>query len=236
MKIHYKIIKKIPLDSQIIVRYFTDIATEQYLATETGEHGEITRSRADFTVQIPMFSEDSVEEIIKKNCPYQALEIEEKKILTASGTVHKELVDVMNKIDKVSVGKIKTLEFPSTLERTDEEVIADRLKKIDADADFLIYSVYGARESIYKKAYQDAIAFRDAGYKGDIAPYLSLDPNVTPQNATDIIIKKHEYSNDIVFDINKNRLIVKSGVRSGKDKALNTWNKYVTKIKTKIGD
>lgn len=238
MKIHYKIIKKIPLDSQIIVRYFTDVVTEQYLATETDQHGEITRSRADYAIQIPLSSEDSIEEIIKKSCPYQSLEIEEKKILTAAGTVHKEIAENMDKIEKVPVGKIKTMEFPSTLEKTEEELISDRLKKINIDADILTYSVHGARATIYDNMYAAALAYKNAGYAGDVSPYLAdlIGTNASPESVVDTIIKKHEDAENTIIDINKNRLLAKAGVREGKDKALNIWNKYVIKTKSKIGD
>lgn len=239
MKIHYKIIKQFPEDSQIVVRYFTDIATEQYFSTEVDKHGEIIRSRADYLLNIPLASDLSIEEIIEKSCPRDLLAIEEKKIQTKAGSSeHKEIIDNVNKINKVAVGKVKTLEFEIE-EITDESILQNRLKRIDAEFDSLIFSLYGSREAMYKTACVDALAFKSNGYVGEVPAYIKgymkSDSSLTVETATDNIIKKSKETDTLAIDINTNRLIAKAGLREGKEKALNAWNKYFIKTKTKIG-
>lgn len=237
MKIHYKIIKKIPLDSQIVVRYFTDIANEQYFAIDTDIHGETIRSRTDYVVNIPLNSTESIEEIIRKHCPMSALEIEEKKIQTVAGeNKHKEIVDNATKIGELFEGTIHTINFPV---KTDEDIKNEKLKHIDVDSDILMFSLYGAREKLYVTAYSAALTFKADKYEGSIPPYIKgymkSDATLTKEIATDNIIKKYEDAEKTVLDINTNRLIAKQGCREGKEKALAIWCKYVTKTKTKIG-
>lgn len=237
MKIHYKIIKKIPLDSQIVVRYFTDIANEQYFAIDTDIHGETVRSRTDYVVNIPFNSTESIEEIIKKYCPVAALEIEEKKIQTVSGdNEHKEIADNAAKISELSEGTIHTLHFPV---KTDEDVKNEKIKTIDIESDILMFSVHGAREKLYASAYSAALDFKTNNYEGTVPPYIKgymkSDATLTKEIATDNIIKKHEDAEKILLDINTNRMIAKQGCREGKEKALSTWRKYAAKTKIKIG-
>lgn len=237
MKIHYKIIKKFPLDSQIVVRYFTDIANEQYFAIDTDIHGETVRSRTDYVVNIPLNSTESIEEIIKKYCPVASLEIEEKKIQTVTGdNEHKEITYNVAKISELSEGTIHTLEFPM---KTDEDVKNEKLKHIDVESDILMFSVYGAREKMYSTAYSAALDFKNNNYDVTIPSYIKgymkSDATLTKEMATNNIIKKYEDAEKILLDINTNRLIAKQGCREGKEKALVSWYKYVSKTKTKIG-
>jgi hypothetical protein len=73
MKIHYKIIEVWPDDHLIVVRYWTDIITEEFLASspEKLEDGSPVRCRTDVAISIPIPapSESELEEFLLVNAP-----------------------------------------------------------------------------------------------------------------------------------------------------------------------
>lgn len=89
MKINYRILKVNELEHSIIVRYYTDIVTEQYLASEKYPDGscDLTpegypiRCRTDYNFNIwetPSPSEERIVEIIMNGAPKEWLHLHEQ--------------------------------------------------------------------------------------------------------------------------------------------------------------
>lgn len=77
MKIHYKIVEVWPNDHLIVVRYWTDIITEDFLASspEKLEDGSPVRCRSDvaLSIPIPAPSDSELEAFLLKNAPLNFL-------------------------------------------------------------------------------------------------------------------------------------------------------------------
>jgi len=73
MKIHYKIVEVWPDDHLIVARYWTDIITEEFLAStlEKLEDGSPARCRSDVSLSIPIPApnESGLEEFLLNNAP-----------------------------------------------------------------------------------------------------------------------------------------------------------------------
>ena len=73
MKIHYKIVEVWPDDHLIVARYWTDIITEEFLASthEKLEDGSPARCRSDVSLSIPIPApnESGLEEFLLDNAP-----------------------------------------------------------------------------------------------------------------------------------------------------------------------
>lgn len=73
MKIHYKIVEVWPNDHLIVVRYWTDLITEEFLASgpEKLEDGSPVRCRSDVALSIPIPppSDSELQTFILNNAP-----------------------------------------------------------------------------------------------------------------------------------------------------------------------
>jgi hypothetical protein len=73
MNIHYKIVEVWPSDHLIVVRYWTDILSEEFLASnsERNEDGTPVRCRSDVSLTLPVPAPTglSLEKIILRNAP-----------------------------------------------------------------------------------------------------------------------------------------------------------------------
>jgi len=73
MNIHYKIVEVWPNDHLIVVRYWTDILSEEFLASnsERNEDGTPVRCRSDVSLTLPVPAPTglSLEKIILRNAP-----------------------------------------------------------------------------------------------------------------------------------------------------------------------
>jgi hypothetical protein len=78
MNIHYKIVEVWPQDHLIVARYWTDVLTEEFLASDSNryENGTPVRCRTDvsMSISIPPPSEKELEEMIFKAAPLKFLE------------------------------------------------------------------------------------------------------------------------------------------------------------------
>ena len=78
MNIHYKIVEVWPDDHLIVVRYWTDIITEQFLASSDQqlEDGSPARCRSDVSLSIPIPTPDAEELdlLIFRNAPVYFLQ------------------------------------------------------------------------------------------------------------------------------------------------------------------
>lgn len=89
MKINFRILEKNDVEHSIVVRYFTDILTEEFLATSYDNAGNIImdskgyplRCRSDFNYNIydiDQPTESEIIEFIKERTPYDWLQMLEK--------------------------------------------------------------------------------------------------------------------------------------------------------------
>jgi hypothetical protein len=82
MNIHYKIVEVWPSDHQIVVRYWTDVLSEEFLASDSNrkEDGTPVRCRSDvaLTLPIPAPTGKELDELLVRNAPLEWLKTLEK--------------------------------------------------------------------------------------------------------------------------------------------------------------
>jgi hypothetical protein len=229
MKIQYRIINKLPEECQIVVRYFTDTVTEEYLATEKDVEGNILRCKSDYPIDLRQFiknepTQEEIELIIKRNCNAGWFEIEELKIKSPDS-----IEKIKKKIESLSI-KHQTLLFDDIDENT------CKLNKIDIEFDQLLYMVYGMRGQIYKTSYDEAKLFILAS--GDtpvgVENYMKLFPGINSTDSAKEIIKKFEKSEKLINIINLERMHAKVDVRN--NKTTKQWDKFYNKTKNKLNE
>lgn len=77
MNIHYKIVEVWPDDHLVVARYWTDILTEEFLASDDRrlENGTPVRCRTDISLNlpIPVPSAEEIEQFVLNNAPFAFL-------------------------------------------------------------------------------------------------------------------------------------------------------------------
>jgi len=98
MNIKYKIIEVWPDDHQIVVRYTTDIVTEEDVATHRDEDGNITRCRTDVPIVLPVPTPtgNELERIIMTNAPIDFLKTKESVLDENTDTSLASLQSLLN--------------------------------------------------------------------------------------------------------------------------------------------
>jgi hypothetical protein len=78
MNIHYKIVEKWPETHSIVARYWTDVVSEEYLASDPNrkDDGTPVRCRSDVSLYVPNPQPEGfdIDALIIKNVPYAFLE------------------------------------------------------------------------------------------------------------------------------------------------------------------
>jgi hypothetical protein len=120
MNINYKIIEVWPDDHQIVVRYTTDIVTEEDVASHRNDAGEITRCRTDvpITLPVPTPTGNELDRIIMNNAPVDFLKTKEAVL---DSNVDTSLSDIQSLLN---VTTTKSLNSSSDPKLTDEEIAA----------------------------------------------------------------------------------------------------------------
>lgn len=88
MEVKYRLIKIDPEEHSIVVRYFTSKITEEMLAIEFDENGNVvlneegypTRCRTDYNLnifQVPSPSQEEIQKLINYNAPIEWLSMQE---------------------------------------------------------------------------------------------------------------------------------------------------------------
>lgn len=79
-EIKYKIIEINEAEHAIVVRFYTDIVTEQMLAVEWGNGGVITRCRTDYNITLPVPAPrgNDLEALIMRHAPVDFFEVKAK--------------------------------------------------------------------------------------------------------------------------------------------------------------
>ena len=73
MDIKYKIVEVHEKDHSFVVRYYTDVITEEELATQKDENGKILRCRTDYSLTMwnPHATPEEIDNLIKMSAPAQ---------------------------------------------------------------------------------------------------------------------------------------------------------------------
>jgi len=146
---------------------------------------------------------------------------------------------------------------PELVPMTDEEVaqfrspqvplskrIESALQQIDRDTDRIYTETVGARVEEYRQAEADALAFKEAGYAGDVPPFvadhLAAKEGWTAQQAADDILATAAAWRGAQAQIRANRLQCKELARkaadpAGVEAALQQWAGFVAAIRTALG-
>jgi len=110
MDIHYKIIEVNPDEHSIVVRYFTDLITEEMLATipdavEKRLDGSPIRCRTDYNINVPIPAPEGedLHNFILSRAPVHWLDTQEKIANTEVDTSLSSLKDLMNVKKTVTV-------------------------------------------------------------------------------------------------------------------------------------
>lgn len=136
MNIHYKIVEAWPSDHLIVVRYWTDVLSEEFLASDSNrkEDGTPVRCRSDasFTLPIPAPTGEELEKLILRNAPIDWLKTLEQVQSPDVDTSLSEIQSMIGVSKVKSLEKIQELINPndSVKQLSDEEITAliDKLK------------------------------------------------------------------------------------------------------------
>jgi len=109
MNIHYKIIEVNPDEHSIVVRYFTDVMTEEMLATipdatEKRLDGSPIRCRSDYNINVPVPAPEGqdLENFILSKAPVYWLDLQEKILnpnIDTTLSAFKDLINVKKTVD-----------------------------------------------------------------------------------------------------------------------------------------
>lgn len=96
MNVKYKIIELHPEQHSIVVRYYTDIVTEIYLASQM-QDGKVLRARTDYAIDIPVPvpTPGQLEAIILGAAPIKFLETLENVINPSVDTTMSSLSSIV---------------------------------------------------------------------------------------------------------------------------------------------
>ena len=132
MNIHYKIVEVWPSDHLIVARYWTDILSEEFLASDSNrnEDGTPVRCRSDvsLTLPIPAPIGKELEDFIIKQAPIEWLKTLEKVQAPDIDTSMSDIIKLKNTSFTVDVSKLET-QFDTL---TDEQ-IQEMIDKITAN-------------------------------------------------------------------------------------------------------
>lgn len=79
MKLFYKITEIHPDDHLIVVRFWSDSMSEKDLATMWDEQGNVTQTRTDYAISLPIPAptESDLHQLIMSNCPIDFFKMKE---------------------------------------------------------------------------------------------------------------------------------------------------------------
>jgi len=132
MNLHYKIVEVWPSDHLIVARYWTDVLSEEFLASDSNrnEDGTPVRCRSDvsLTIPIPAPTGKELEDFIIKQAPIEWLKTLEKVQAPDIDTSMSDIIKLKNTSFTVDVSKLET-QFDTL---TDEQ-IQEMIDKITAN-------------------------------------------------------------------------------------------------------
>jgi hypothetical protein len=132
MNLHYKIVEVWPSDHLIVARYWTDILSEEFLASDSNrnEDGTPVRCRSDvaLTLPIPAPAGKELEDFIVRQAPLDWLRTLEKVQSPDIDTSMSDIIKLKDASFTVDVSKLET-QFDTL---TDEQ-IQEMIDKITAN-------------------------------------------------------------------------------------------------------
>lgn len=136
MNLHYKIVEVWPSDHLIVVRYWTDVLSEEFLASDSNrkEDGTPVRCRSDvsLTLPIPAPTGNDLEKLILTNAPIawlQTLENVHNPNIDTSLNELQDLVGVTKVKSLKEVGEIVGSQTTSVLSDDDITALIEKLKE-----------------------------------------------------------------------------------------------------------
>ena len=139
MNIHYKIVEVYSEESQIVIRYWTDVLSELDLASDENRYDDGTpvRCRSDVAVDVPNPEPEGeeLEKFLMQFCPTGFLEklenVRNPEIDTSIKTMQ-SLLNVKKTIDKKELEKIVNPEIEEPSQDLTEKEIEDLINKLNA--------------------------------------------------------------------------------------------------------
>lgn len=136
MKVHYKVIETHPATNQIVVRYWTDIATEKSLAVHVEDDGSFTRCTTDTPLTVPLTkpSAQELDRMIRQSCNTIYLEERERIV---QGTQDDAVAHNISLIDSVS-GLVGSYDIDSQIPKSDDDWRVIRRQQISGQRDTIL--------------------------------------------------------------------------------------------------
>jgi hypothetical protein len=126
MNLHYKIVEVWPSDHLIVARYWTDVLSEEFLASDSNrnEDGTPVRCRSDvaLTLPIPALTGLDLEKFILQNAPKNWLQTLEDVVNPNVDTSLDYLKDMVGKVYTKSEKEINELVNPSEALLSDTDI------------------------------------------------------------------------------------------------------------------
>ena len=136
MNLHYKIVEVWPNDHLIVTRYWTDILSEEFLASDVNrrEDGTPVRCRSDvsITLPIPAPTGKELEDLIVRQAPLEWLKTLEKVQTPEIDTSMKDIIALKNVVSTKSEEEIRSEIEGISQSLTDEE-IQEMIAKLSMD-------------------------------------------------------------------------------------------------------
>lgn len=129
--LHYKIVEVWPNDHMIVVRYWTDDLSEEFLASDANrkEDGTPVRCRSDvaLTLPIPAPTGSLLEELIVGSAPLEWLKTLEK---VQSPDIDTSMAEIMEIKDSVKVVDVTTYQAAKSDGSMSDQEIEEMINKI----------------------------------------------------------------------------------------------------------
>ena len=125
MNIHYKIVELWPDDHLIVARYWTDIISEESLASDLNrkEDGTPVRCRSDVSLNLPVPVPDAeeIDKILMRNAPAEWLKLLENVKDPNVNTDSSAIASMMNIQKSTTYDDVKALVIPVPVVVTETE-------------------------------------------------------------------------------------------------------------------
>jgi hypothetical protein len=133
MNLHYKIVEVWPSDHLIVVRYWTDVLSEEFLASDSNrkEDGTPVRCRSDvsLTLPIPTPTGKELEDLIVRQAPLEWLKTLEKVQAPEIDTSMSDILKLKDTQFTKEDFKILNLNPLETISDDDIQKMIDNLNK-----------------------------------------------------------------------------------------------------------
>lgn len=109
-------------------------------------------------------------------------------------------------------------------------------KKVDADVD-AIYATVSNRKFEYDIAEMQAQAYKDAGYKGEVPPFVAswaTASGMKPSAAADSILAKAAAWRETVETVRAKRFLTKNNITNDVPTAMADWDNFVANLQKQL--